>query len=411
MIVNRAERFTIKKSDSIWSIVDDYSFRSKNLYNYANYHIRQEFINNRNWLSYFDIWEQVKLSEPYKAMGSDVGCATLRMLDKSWKSFYRGIKDWKSNREKYLGMPKMPGYKEKNGRCLLGISNTKFSIADGFIRFSWKPLKPLNGRFRTHISEGSKLMQCRFVPRGTCYIMEVVYQIEVPDINGNPSRIASIDLGIDNFATITNNIGRQPIVIKGGILKSINQFYNKQRSEPMSDLARKNRKKWSKRLWTIQAKRNNRINTWMHRFSKMVIRYCLDSQIDTLVCGYNAKWKHKSPMRKQTNQSFVLIPHSVFVEQLEYKCENHGIRFILQEESYTSGTSAIDKEIPDAEHYDKSRRKHRGLFISNNGIPINADVNGSYQIMRKVFPNALVEGIEGVACYPVTIRITQRIPT
>lgn len=95
----------------------------------------------------------------------------------------------------------------------------------------------------------------------------------------------------------------------------------------------------------------------------------------------------------------------MFIKQLAYKCENNSIRFITTEESYTSGTSFLDGEEPCKENYNKSRRVHRGLFISNGGIKINADVNGSYQIMRKVFPDAFANGIEGVCLHPMTMKI------
>ena len=248
MIKTRTEQHLIKHTNSEWSLIDEYSHRSKDLYNYANYITRQEFINNGKWLHYVEVWRLVKLSDPYKAMGSNVGAETLRMLDKSWKSFFKAIKDWKKNPQKYLGRPKLPKYKEKDGRYVLGIDNIKFAIVDGYIRFSWKPLKSLNGKFKTKIPESSKLMECRFVPQGSSYVMEIIYEIEVPEQPRESQNIASIDLGIDNFATITNNIGLKPIAIKGGVVKSINQYYNKQKASIQSELKLKNGKHWSKRL-------------------------------------------------------------------------------------------------------------------------------------------------------------------
>ena len=65
----------------------------------------------------------------------------------------------------------------------------------------------------------------------------------------------------------------------------------------------------------------------------------------------------------------------------------------------------MDNEQPVKENYNKSRGKERGLFISNRGIKINADVNGAYQIMKKVFPNVSADGIEGVALHPVRVSV------
>ena len=88
---------------------------------------------------------------------------------------------------------------------------------------------------------------------------------------------------------------------------------------------------------------------------------------------------------------------------IEYKAKEKGIAVILIEESYTSGTSFLDGEAPTKENYDKSRRVHRGLFKANDGRKINADVNGAFQIMKKVFPNVSTDGIEGVVLRPVVV--------
>ena len=100
-----------------------------------------------------------------------------------------------------------------------------------------------------------------------------------------------------------------------------------------------------------------------------------------------------------------MIPYQILLQQLKYKCENVGINYIEQEESYTSGTSFLDEENPIKENYNKNRRIQRGLFKSNSGLLINSDVNGSFQIMKKVFPNAISRyGIE-VVLTPIVINV------
>lgn len=105
-------------------------------------------------------------------------------------------------------------------------------------------------------------------------------------------------------------------------------------------------------------------------------------------------------------QNFTAIPYDMLLEQLRYKCENNGIKYIETNEAYTSGTSYLDGELPVAEHYDKSRRITRGLFKAENRL-INADVNGSLQIMRKVFPNADIEYGIGADLTPAIINAVQ----
>ena len=417
MKVNRTEQHRIKKNNQFFPIIDDLCWKSKNMYNYGNYIIRQEFIEtskekeqglreSANWIQYNKLFDMVKDSEPYKDLGSNVGQATLRKLDKAWKSFFESIKDYGKHPDKYLGRPKMPGYLPKeNGRYECDLDNNKFKVINGYVYFCWKPLKIMNNTFMTNIPEGTKLMQLRFVPKNGEYIMEVVYQIDVPDIEDKSERIATIDLGVDNLMTITTNCGVKPLVINGKPLKSINQYYNKKISEMRSELKKRHNADWSKEMQRFTIKRNNKVDDYIQKATKMVIDFCKENNIDTLVCGYNSGWKQESDMSKKVNQKFISIPYENIVWRLSYKCETVGILFKIPEESFTSGTSFLDGEEPIKENYDKSRRVHRGLFVSNNGTKINADVNGSYQITKKVFPNAYSNGIVGVGLHPTVVNI------
>lgn len=417
MKVNRVEQHRIKKSHKFFPIIDDLCWKSKNMYNYGNYIVRQEFVKTSKekeeglretaiWIQYNKLFDMVKDSEPYKELGSNVGQATLRKLDKAWKSFFNATKDYSKNPSKYLGRPHMPKYLPKeNGRYECDLDNNKFKVIDGYIYFCWKPLKIMNDTFMTNIPEGTKLFQIRFVPKNGEYIMEVVYQIDVPNIEEKAERIASIDLGVDNLITITTNCGVAPSVINGKPLKSINQYYNKKISEMRAELKKRHNTDWSKEMQRFTTKRNNKVDDYIQKATKMVIDFCKENDIDTLVCGYNSGWKQESDMGKKTNQKFVDIPHANIVMRLSYKCETAGILFKTPEESFTSGTSFLDGEEPIKENYDKSRRVHRGLFVSNNGTKINADVNGSYQITKKVFPNAYSNGIVGVGLHPTVVAI------
>ena len=331
-------------------------------------------------------------------MGSNAGQGTLRILDRAWKSFFVTIKDWSKNPEKYLGRPKLPNYKAKDGRFVLSLDSNKVKLIDGWVHFAWKPFKKFNHQFRTNAKD--RILQCRFVPRGNHYVMEITYEVEVPECNEQSERIAAIDIGVDNFITMVNNIGEQPIVVKGGIIKSINQYYNKQKAKLQAELKTTNKQDWSKRLQKLTDKRYEMIKYQMHCISKYVVDWCVLYNIDTLIVGHNDEWKQNN----KGMQNFTYIPYDLFVQMLAYKCENNGIKFIVHEEGYTSGTSFVDKEEPIKENYDKSRRIHRGLFIGNNGIQINADVNGAYQIMKKVIPNAFANGIEGASLHPLTIK-------
>jgi len=216
----------------MWVIIDNLCFKSKNLYNYANYIIRQEFINNKKWIRSNSLDKQLQKHETYKKLGSQASQKTLQLLDRNWTSFFKAIKDWSKHPEKYLGRPRLPKYKKKDGRNIVMIKNIQCKIENNNLIFSWKPLK----QFIIPTKINGKLIQVRFVPRGTIYIMEIVYQIEVPDIKNLNNYICSIDLGLNNLATLTNNIGVKPIIINGKIIKSINQYYNKKKAKIQSVL-------------------------------------------------------------------------------------------------------------------------------------------------------------------------------
>ena len=390
--VQRAEQIIIRKNHPKYKLIDEMCYNSKNLYNEANYMIRQEFIANKNYLNYYDMNKEFKTHENYKACFSQPANCTLRLLDKNWKSYFRAIKDWKKNPEKYLGMPKLPKYLKKDGRYPWMIPNNSclYDKENGELYFRLNILKGY--RFKCRCL--GRLIQVRFIPRGSCYVMEIVYETEIPDTKTESNRIASIDLGVDNLVTMTNNIGLNPIIINGKGIKSINQYYNKRLAKEKSLLKIRHGKDWSKKLDGITFKRYQRIKNYMHNASSYIVKWCVENEIDTLVVGKNKEWKQNASMSKGNNQKFVDIPYQMLLQQLKYKCENVGINYIETEESYSSGTSFLDGEEPIKQNYGKSRRIERGLFRTNKGLLINSDVNGSLQIMMKVFPNAFNERYE-----------------
>jgi putative transposase len=403
MIVNRIERHLIKKSNPMWNTIDNKCFEAKNLYNIANYMLRQEFITNNKWIRYNKMDSIFHDTEEYKTLGSQASQNTLSLLDRNWKSFFVAIKDWSKKRgEGYFGKPSLPRYKDKNGRSILMIKNIQCKIKDQKLIFSWKPLRKFSG-IKTNVV--GKLMQVRFVPSGNCYWMEIVYQTDIPESLPFNNRIIGIDLGVNNFATIVNNIGKQPIVIKGGIIKSMNQYYNKERAE----ISRQTKMIWNNRMRNLTDKHLRKMDTYMHTVSKRIVQYCIENNIDTLVVGQTKEWKNGVNLGHVNNQNFVCIPYEKFINQLKYKCENVGINCVAVEENYTSGTSFIDNELPTKENYNIKRRIKRGLFRSNGKVLINSDVNGAYQIVKKVYPNAFAEmqarGSRGCDLHPVRFDI------
>lgn len=397
MKVNRVEQQFIKKNHHLYKIVDQHCFYSKNIYNQANYLIRQAFIKENTVLSAFDVQKLMQDMDCYKECGSQAAQKTIQLVGKMWKSFFKANKDYQKNPEKYLGRPKIPKYLPKDGRQVYMLKNIQCSLQDGLFRISYKPFNQYS--VRTHAK--GKLMQCRFVPKKEYYIMEIVYEIDVPECDENIDRICSIDLGVENFITVVNNFGSQPFIVKGGEIKSVNQYFNKKKAELQSDLKKKTGNDWSNRLEKLTNKRYEKIKYLMHCISKKLVDYCVLYNVDTLIIGLNKKWKQENGGM----QNFTYIPYDLFINQVKSKCEQNGIKYIEIEECYTSGTSFLDNEEPVKENYDKQRRVYRGLFVSKSGKTINADVNGAYQILKKVVPDAFSKGIEGAGLHPLRFNI------
>jgi len=338
----------------------------------------------------------LKGSENYKALPAQTAQQTLRVLERSWKSFFRAIKDWKKHPKKYFNRPKMPRYKEKSGEHLLVFTNQQCRIKNGEIRFPEK----VGLKVETRLDEKTDLREIRIIPKGVGYFLEVVYQKTVETLRLDESRIAGIDLGLRNIATIANNIGEKPIAVKGGVLKSINQYYNKERAR-LQSIYDKQKIKTRSRLQKLTEKRNRKIHDVFHKLSHEIVEWCIKRDVGTVVLGHNNNWKQNSNLGKKNNQNFVQIPFNNLIRQIKYKAEEAGIAVIEQEENHTSKCSFLDGEP--VEHLDEyaGSKVSRGLFRSSKGIIINADVNAAYNIISKAFPDAFADGIEGVGLHPV----------
>jgi putative transposase len=313
-----------------------------------------------------------------------------------WQSFFTAMRAWKRAPEKFLGKPKPPGYKHKQkGRCLLTYNDQAISR-----RWLKKGLVKPSGLSIFIPTKQTHIKQVRSVPRREYYVVEVVYEREPEENDLDETLIAGIDLGIDNLLTLTSNQqGYVPIVVNGRGAKSINQYYNKRRAKLMSQVGRGS----TKRLRRLTQKRNRRLKHLMHTASRRVIDHLVDRNIGTLVIGHNPNWKQGVRIGRVSNQKFVSIPHAMLLDMLTYKAQLAGMKGVLQEEGYTSKCSFLDGEHPRKRERYAGRRISRGLFRAGDGTLINADVNGSYNIIRKAFPKAF-EGIEGVlVVHPVRV--------
>jgi IS605 OrfB family transposase len=398
--------------------IDEISFLSKNLYNRANYVVRQEFIStskqkeegkvsNANWIRYNQLQKQLqnKKDYDYSKLPAKVSQQVLKLLDKNWVSFFQSIRDWKKNTSKYLGKPSLPKYKHKTkGRGVLIYTIqaiSKKELRSNIVRLSGTEI-----RIRTK-QDSKAIQQVRVVPKIGYYIIEIVYEKkEIIYENIDKNKIAGIDLGLNNLLAVTSNQNKvNPLLINGRQLKSMNQYYNKKKAKLQSYVGDKS----SNRLEKLTTKRNRKIKDYLHKASRFVVNHFISNGIGVVVIGKNTQWKTETNMGKRNNQSFVSIPHARLIDMITYKLKLVGIDVIITEESYTSKCSFIDLEpIKKHENY-LGKRVKRGLFISKNKIKINADCNGSGNIIRKEIPNAFSDGIEGVVVRPIKVNLYKKV--
>ena len=197
--------------------------------------------------------------------------------------------------------------------------------------------------------------------------------------------------------SVTNNCNLPCLLFNGKPLKSINQLYNKKISKIVSESTKGTTDKFvaTPHYQRVTLKRNNRVKDYLLKSAKVLINWCVENRIDTIVLGKNTGWKQESNMGSVNNQSFVQIPHAQLYKIITYLAEREGISVIEQEESYTSKASFLSKdnilaykEGNTVKYTFSGKRIHRGLYKDNSGVCVNADLNGSANILRKAFPDA-----------------------
>jgi len=395
-----AEKRVVKRTEQIWlkpnQTLRYFCHLSKNLYNEANYRIRQTLRKQNYWLRYYELCSCFKTSPNYQGLPAQTAQQTLKLLDCSWKAFFESIKEWKKYPEKFKKKPNPPGYKPKNGEYVLIFTNQQVSRKGKYLKFP----KKIGLTVKTRLPKRTNLRAARVIPKNRAYVLEIIYTQKITPKEMDRRRVAGIDLGVTNLVTLVNNFEEPPIIIGGGIAKSLNQYYNKEKAQ-LQQIYASHGIKTGRKLQNLAVKRSRKLHNHFHKVSRLIVEWCVEHNAGSLVIGYNVGWKEGVKMGKTAKQNFIQIPFFKLVQQIQYKAEEQGIHVFLQEENHTSKCSFLDHEPIEHQEKYQGRRKSRGLFESANGRIINADVNGAYNIIKKAIPNAFtVDGIEGVGLHP-----------
>jgi len=392
MIVRRVEKHKIKRKSEYYELFEHFSINCNNLYNHANYVVKNKFKEEGVWTRYGELDKILKNDleyNDYRTVGSTaVAQQCLRLLDKNWTSYFKALKDYKKHPDKYSGCPKMPSFRPKKDRNILIFTNVAARLTkDGYIRF---PKAYEHFTIKPNFLEDKNFVsyqQTRVIPRYNSFVVELVYTINIPDeTKPDNDKYMAIDVGLNNLATIVTNVGLKPVAINGKGIKSVNTRFNKEVGRIRSELKTVDKANYSLAAENLILRRNNKIDDVFHKASRYIVNYALEHDINTIIVGDAKGWKntHEQSEHEQEQSIGTQIPFENFIHMIEYKAQTEGINVAVVDETYTSGTSFLDNEEPIAENYDNSRRVTRGLFVSNNGTEINADVNAAYQIMKKL---------------------------
>lgn len=377
-----------------YNILRELCRTAKNLTNQAIYNVRQHYFQEKQFLKYESNYHEMKNSESYKLLNSNMAQQTLKDVNEMFKSFFSLIKLAKQGKYNFKHI-KLPNYLPKNGyaNLIIGMINIKDDMILT-IPYSYTFKKKYETKIQIKIPkilEDKKIKEIRIIPKFNARFFEIQYTYEIQEekIKLNINNALAIDLGVNNLCTCVTNTGKS-FIVDGRKLKSINQFFNKQNARLQLIKDKQNIKKQTKQQFLISRKRKNRVDDYINKTCRYVINYCLSNNIGTLVIGYNQSFQCKANLGKRNNQIFTQLPFGKIREKLEYLCKRYNINYILQEESYTSKASFFDNDdlpvynMDNPQTYEFSgKRVKRGLYQTKDGYRFNADCNGALNILRK----------------------------
>jgi putative transposase len=388
---------------------------SKNMYNVALYNVRQSYFVERKFLSYESNYHICKENENYGLLNSNMAQQIMKVVDRNFKSFFSLIELAKKGNYQYRDI-KLPHYLKKDGNFNL-IFN-EFNASGEYFSIPMSPsFKRLYGKVIIAIPPNLKdktIKEIRILPINDARRFEIQYIYEYVEVQSelNFNKALAIDLGIDNLATCVTNEG-ESFIIDGRKLKSVNQWSNKRNARLQGIKDMQKTKKTTKAQQKLWSKRNNTVNDYLNKSAKLIIDYCLQNSIGNLVVGYNPTIQKDCNIGRINNQNFVNLPIGKLKNKLDYLCKRYGIKFIEQEESYTSKSSYFDNDIlPTYRAFDKTiytfsgKRIKRGLYKTAQGYLTNADQNGALNILKKSSLNGvtLLQG-RGDLKMPKRIRV------
>jgi putative transposase len=414
----------LKLSKSQKEILANLCHLSKNLFNVGLYMIRQYFFQEGKYLSYESNYHFCKENENYQLLATDCGQQTLKYVDRCFKAFFKLLSIKKEG--VYQEKINLPRYLPKDGFFPLIIPIRK---RHNFAKDEWRFKIPTsrkyareNGSIYITIPDNIReyrIKEIRILPKQKGKFLDAafVYELNDEQITVSEKQAISIDLGLNNLATVVSSTN-ESFIVDGRWLKSKNQWFNKRRAKLVSHKDKQGIKHFTKQEAWLSYRRKNQVNDYLNKAARYIINFCISRKIGTIVVGYNPTLKKETKLGKRNNQNFVQIPIFTLRVKLKSLCERYGLNYVEQEESYTSRASSLDRDEMPVYNADNpvkpkfsGRRVKRGLYKTKNGHFVNADCNGSLGIGLKSKHKLSFEQVSRVCLtQPVRINVLRESP-
>lgn len=336
----------------------------------------------------------------FKSLPSQTAQEVCKLLDKSWKSFYvlqktKGVMNPRPPRFKQNGIAvtyMQNGIKHESGSERIRLSLPKklkeymreqYQIDDNYLFLENKIFKDMDQIKQLHIYPPEN---------GRCEVI-AVYEKEDAELQPDNGHYLSVDLGLHNLMTCYDSDGNSFIL--GRKYLSICRKYEKEIARVQSQWAKQQSQKGirypkpSKHVLKLHQKKRDCIKDYLHKTTRSLTEYCIENDIRTVVIGDIKNIRKGKNLGTKTNQKLHGLPYEKIYGMLEYKLKLAGIRFVRQEESYTSQCSPYEERVS-KEVAHRPNRKQRGLYVVKDKV-FNADALGAYNIMKKYFAASGIE--------------------
>ena len=410
MKIKRTGKFRIRKSHPDYELIKIHTVEAKEIYNYANYIIRQMFFKKSGKSNYsldfvaeypelsedFNFYLSEKLqftSTFYKiicnfsrikehSLNSKMVQNVVDTLKRDWKSYWKLLK-LKIN-GKYDNPVNIPRYKKKHSVVEYNSQTiSKAKLKNGYVGTA----RMKEGFKIPNFYKEYSCKSARALWKNNEMYMEIIYEKEIPETKSN-KKVASIDLGGKILMSVAYNFNRRGICVSANMLRSLNHYYNKIIGAMTSILPKGI--KISNAIRNLWRKRDEQIRNLLGFYANRLIEELVSLNVSKLIIGKNKEQKQEIDLHsKLENRNFCLIPFNKLIEILRYKCEENGIECTEQEESYTSKASFLNNDFmpvygeEDRKYEFSGWRNGRIYKIKKKNQRIHADYNGALNIMRK----------------------------